>query len=100
MKLSVTKRSIWLVLTIFIISMLGSAVQAASKQEMYEVSQKIKQLNEKVKQAYIELRKLNEEGGPEAQIKAQKLMKQIKGYKADIYTLKAVLKNMKNNVRK
>ncbi|MGM0600501.1 MAG: hypothetical protein ACQETH_11885 [Candidatus Rifleibacteriota bacterium] len=100
MKLSVTKKTIWLVLTIFIISMLGSAVQAASKHEMYEVSQKIKQLNEEIRLAYIELRKLNEEGGPEAQVEAQKLMEKIQGHKADVYTLKAVLKNMKNKVRK
>ncbi|GAB4282364.1 MAG: hypothetical protein Kow0029_27900 [Candidatus Rifleibacteriota bacterium] len=94
-----TRRSAWLVLTLFVFTMLGSALFSATKQEIFEVSNQIKALKHEIKLAYAELRKLNEEGGPEAQEQAQLIMEHIKIMKEDLDTLNAVLANMKKNVR-
>ncbi|MFZ5952292.1 MAG: hypothetical protein ACOYXC_16435 [Candidatus Rifleibacteriota bacterium] len=95
----INKRSICIALVLFVFALCGSMLQAASKHEMFEVGQKISELNQKITEAYEELRKLNEEGGPEAQEQAQVIMMQIKEMKEDVKTLKAVLDNMKNKVR-
>lgn len=95
----INKRNIGLVLVLFVFAMVSSLLQAASKQEMYEVGQQISELNAKIKVAYEELRRLNEEGGPNSQEQAQVIMMQIKDMKEDLKTLKSVLDNMKNKVR-
>lgn len=100
MKNLVSKKSIATVLVLFVFTLFGSMLQAATKHEMFEVGQEIRELNQRITLAYEELRKLNEEGGPEAQEQAQLIMSEIKEMKADLKTLKAVLENMKNNVRK
>lgn len=101
MKNYCNRKSICIILTLFVFSMVGSLLQAAvNKQQLFEIGQQIRELNEKISEAYEELRKLNEEGGPAAQEQAQLIMMQIKEMKEDLKTLKAVQENMKNNVRK
>lgn len=95
----INRKNIWLVLTLFVFAMVGSILQAATKQEMFEVGQEIREIQAGIKVAYEELRKLNEEGGPDSQEEAQIIMQQIKEMKEDLRTMKAVLDNMKNKVR-
>ena len=54
------------------------AAQAASKQQIFDLSQEIKILQKSLKEAQSELRRLNEEGNAADQQRAQELMSQIK----------------------
>jgi tRNA uridine 5-carbamoylmethylation protein Kti12 len=93
-----------LILVVFAMSIFAPAsASAIGKQKIYELSKQIKELDVQIKEAYAELRRLNEEGGPDAQIKAQVLMQQIKEMRKEQDFLKEQLKEakkIKNNNRK
>lgn len=94
--MTVTRNGICLILVAFVFSFLASALSAATKTEIYELSQKIKQKQAKITTLYAELRKLNEEGGPEAQEKAQIIMEQIKALREEVTILKKNLNQIKS----
>jgi septal ring factor EnvC (AmiA/AmiB activator) len=84
------------VVIIVLFTLCCGMLQAASKHDIFETSQKIKTLKKQIDQAYVELRKLNEEGGEHAQEKAQLLMAEIREMKSELSVLEQSLENMKN----
>ena len=66
-------RNSGIVFLLFIFAMSIFAPTSASaigKQKIYELSKQVKELDAQIKEAYAELRRLNEEGGPDAQVKS------------------------------
>lgn len=89
------KNGICIILFAFVLSLIGSALHAASKHEIYQLSQQIKQKQNQINTLYAELRKLNEEGGPEAQEKAQIVMAQICELKQELGELQKDMQKLK-----
>ncbi|OIP29786.1 hypothetical protein AUK22_02770 [bacterium CG2_30_54_10] len=71
------------------------AAQAASKQEIFDLSQDIKALQKSLKEAQCELRRLNEEGTQTDQLKAQDLMASIKDMREKLSVLQDQLNKAK-----
>lgn len=90
------KAGICLILVAFVFSLLGSALQAASKQELFELGKNIKQTKSQISNLQTELHKLNEEGGPQAQEQAQVIMAQIKELKEQLKGMEKSLEQLKN----
>ncbi len=90
-------RKSWLglILLAFVFSLTGSTLFAVTKHQIFELSQQIKQKQSQVNKLYAELRKLNEEGGPEAQEKAQVIMAEIVELKEQIGELQRNLEELK-----
>ncbi|HMM58509.1 MAG TPA: hypothetical protein PKC25_00095 [Candidatus Rifleibacterium sp.] len=90
-------RKSWLclILLAFVFSLTGSTLLAVTKHQIFELSQQIKQKQSQVNKLYAELRKLNEEGGPEAQEKAQVIMAEIVELKEQIGELQRNLEQLK-----
>lgn len=96
MKPLISKSGIGLMILALVFCLFGT-VASASKLEMYELGQRIRELDVKIEAAYEELRKLNEEGGEQAQEQAQLVMAMIKEMKAEKQVLQKNLDKLKNN---
>lgn len=96
MKPLISKSGIGLMILAFVFCLFGT-VASASKLEMYELGERIRVLQGKIDVAYEELRKLNEEGGEQAQEQAQLIMGMIKEMKAEKQVLQKNLEKLKNN---
>lgn len=83
-------------LVLTLVFCLFSSVASASKLEMYEIGERIKELDMKIDRAYEDLRKLNEEGGAAVQEEAQVIMSLIKEMKAEKQALQSSLAKLKN----
>jgi septal ring factor EnvC (AmiA/AmiB activator) len=81
---------------VVVFSLCSGLLQAVTKHDLYEVSQKIKELQQRIDEAYAELRLLNEEGGEQSQEQAQVLMAEIREMQAELNVLKKSLESMKN----
>lgn len=92
----IRKSGICLILVAFVFSMIGSALHAASKHELFELSKNIKQTKSQISNLQAELRKLNEEGGPQAQEQAQVIMAQIKELREQLKGMEKNLEHLKN----
>ncbi len=93
MKSLVSKNSIFLMVMVFLFSFVASMASAVNKQEMFELGERIRVLQNRITDAYEELRKLNEEGGDQAQEQAQIVMAQIKEMKIELQKLQKIWKN-------
>ncbi|GEM_PF-1346249 len=91
------KNAICVVLFAFVLSLIGNVLYAASKHEIYQLSQRIKQKQTQIDNLYAELRKLNEEGGPESQEKAQIVMAQICELKKELAELHKNMQKLKKD---
>lgn len=89
------KHGICLILLAFVLSFIGSSLQAATKQEMYQLGKEIKSTQTQISSLYAELRKLNEEGGPDSQEKAQLIMDHIQELKERLARMQKSLDQMK-----
>ncbi len=94
--MNIKRNGICLILVAFVFSLFTCSLAAATKTEIYELSQQIKQKQTQITSLYAELRKLNEEGGPDAQEKAQIIMEQIKVLREDVARLKKNLDQIKS----
>jgi septal ring factor EnvC (AmiA/AmiB activator) len=95
MKSLVSKNSIFLMVMVFLFSFVASMASAVNKQEMFELGERIRVLQNRITDAYEELRKLNEEGGDQAQEQAQIVMAQIKEMKIELQKLQKNLEKLK-----
>ncbi len=91
----IRKHGICLILAAFVFSLIGSALHAVTKHEIFELSQQIKAKKAEITSLQAELRKLNEEGGPEAQEKAQIIMEQISELREQLRVLNKNLDELK-----
>ncbi|MDD3146492.1 MAG: hypothetical protein PHD82_04240 [Candidatus Riflebacteria bacterium] len=89
------KHGICLILVAFIFSLVGSALHAVTKHEIFELSRQIKAKKAEIASLQAELRKLNEEGGPDAQEKAQIIMEQIRELREQLNELNKNLEKLK-----
>lgn len=95
----IRKNGICLILVAFVFSLLSSALFATTKHEMFELSQQIKNVKGQIRDLHSELHKLNEEGGPDAQEKAQIIMSQICELKERLRTMEKNLEQLKKGVQ-
>jgi septal ring factor EnvC (AmiA/AmiB activator) len=94
---SLTRRSILAIALLAVaFSFCTGLLEAATKHDIFETSERIKELNQKISAAYEELRVLNEEGGEHAQEQAQLIMAEIKEMKAELSVLEQSLASMKS----
>lgn len=91
----IRKNGIALILAVFVFSLFAS-MASASKLELKELGDRIRNLQEKIDRAYEELRKLNEEGTEQDQEQAQLIMAQIKEMQSEIYELQKNIEVIKN----
>ena len=77
-------------------SLCSGLLEAVTKHDLFEVSERIKELKQRINAAYEELRILNEEGGEHAQERAQVIMSEIKEMKAELSVLEQSLASMKS----
>lgn len=89
-------KSFAMLVLVVVFSLCSGLLQAVTKHDIYEVSQKIRELQQRVDEAYAELRLLNEEGGEQSQEQAQVLMAEIREMQAELKVLKKSLESMKN----
>lgn len=85
-------------LVLSLVFCLFGSMASASKLEIYELSQRIREVQTKIDQAYEQLRKLNEEGGEQAQEEAQLLMALIKELKAEKQGLEKSMDKLKKGI--
>ncbi len=93
---SLTRKSFAMVVLVVVFSLCCGLLQAVTKHDIYETSQKIKELQQQIDKAYAELRLLNEEGDEQSQEQAQLLMAEIREMQAELNVLKKSLESMKN----
>ncbi|EKD83142.1 MAG: hypothetical protein ACD_39C00861G0001 [uncultured bacterium] len=94
---SLTRRSFLAVaLLVMVFSLCSGLLEAVTKQDLFEVGERIKELKKQITAAYEELRVLNEEGGEHSQEQAQLIMAQIKEMKAELSVLEQSQASMKS----
>ena len=94
-----SKKSFTLLVLTFVFALFTGSLHAVTKHEMYEVGKKIKEKQAIETKLYSELRKLNEEGGANAQEKAQLIMSEINEIKKEIKELESMMANISKDSR-